>query len=229
MARRIAAIRLVAAAAREISGVIFSPPRDAVNAFVGADACPTPPAKTVSTVNVDVVTETWSPVPTRARWSSCRSSARRMGGWVIPSTRAAASLTGEPYQKYDSSAAIRSFLAAHAHAGTAGEQCRWPIGSGWSHNSTQTWSASRALVFVRSSPMRQRWKRPINWPAVVTGRPWPMLRTGNSSAVREGPIRVPSQSARDAAESHSSFDVLDTAKELKVALLVLDGVIAQAM
>ena len=96
-----------------ISGVIFSPPRNAVGAFVGADACPTPPTKQVSPANADVVTETWSPCAdhTAVEFVSVTGASHAWMGHA--STPAATRLTGEPYQRYDSSAAIWSFLAAH--------------------------------------------------------------------------------------------------------------------
>lgn len=96
-----------------ISGVIFSPPRNAVGAFVGTDACPTSSTKQVSTANADVVTETWSPCAdhTAVEFVSVTGASHAWMGH--PSTRAAAGLTGQPYQRYDSSAAIWAFLAAH--------------------------------------------------------------------------------------------------------------------
>ncbi len=100
-----------------ISGVVFSPPQDAVGAFVGIDACPTPPTKQVSTANADVVTERWSPCAddTAVEFVAVTGASHAWMGH--PSTRAAAGLTGAPYQKYDSSAAIWSFLAAHPRQG----------------------------------------------------------------------------------------------------------------
>jgi polyhydroxybutyrate depolymerase len=96
-----------------ISGTDFFPPKQAIAELARLDGCPPTPTASVSPSTAAVSIETWSPCA-RGTEVEFVTVAGASHAWMgHPSTRAAASLTGEPYTGYDSSAAIWSFLAAH--------------------------------------------------------------------------------------------------------------------
>jgi polyhydroxybutyrate depolymerase len=96
-----------------VARIAFQPPRDATLAFARADGCSDSSATTTSSDNPDVSIETWQPCRdgTEVQFVSVAGASHAWMGRA--STRAGRALTGAPYMKYDSSAAIWSFLAAH--------------------------------------------------------------------------------------------------------------------
>jgi polyhydroxybutyrate depolymerase len=96
-----------------IAGIAFQPPRAATATFARADGCAANRATTKSPDNADVSIETWQPCRdgTRVEFVSVAGASHAWMGRA--STRGGRALTGAPYMKYDSSAAIWSFLAAH--------------------------------------------------------------------------------------------------------------------
>lgn len=96
-----------------IADVAFAPPRDAVAAFLRSDRCPATSATSTSPDNPDVTIETWQPC-TDGTAVTFVTVAGASHAWMGPTRgRARQAQTGPPYTKYDASAAIWSFLAAH--------------------------------------------------------------------------------------------------------------------
>ncbi len=100
-----------------ISATDFFPPQQAIEILARADHCPARPTEAVDPANPDVTTRTWAPCGqgTAVEFVTVAGASHAWMGH--PSARAAATLTGPPYQGYDSSAAIWSFFAAHPRAG----------------------------------------------------------------------------------------------------------------
>jgi polyhydroxybutyrate depolymerase len=96
-----------------LAGIAFRPPRDAVTTFAHVDGCPDSSSTAVAPDNADVSIETWQPCQ-RGTAVQFVTVAGASHAWMgHPSGRAGRALTGPPYMKFDSSAAIWSFLAAH--------------------------------------------------------------------------------------------------------------------
>jgi polyhydroxybutyrate depolymerase len=96
-----------------LAGIAFSPPHDAVETFARLDGCPPSSSTAVARTNPDVSIETWQPCDgsTAVQFVTVAGASHAWMG--RPSTRVGRALTGAPYMKYDSSAAIWAFLATH--------------------------------------------------------------------------------------------------------------------
>ena len=97
---------------RGISGATFSSPVAAVETFARLDGC-SPSSTRTAPDNPDVTIETWpgGRAGTEVRFARVTGATHAWMGH--PSPRASTGLTGEPYQRFDSSAAIWDFLSAH--------------------------------------------------------------------------------------------------------------------
>jgi polyhydroxybutyrate depolymerase len=100
-----------------LAGIAFRPPRDAARTFARSDGCPDTSTTSTTPDNADVSVETWQPCTdgTEVHFVTVAGASHAWMGH--PSPRRASALTGEPYLRYDSSAAIWSFLAAHPRSG----------------------------------------------------------------------------------------------------------------
>ena len=96
-----------------IAGVVFPSPRIAPATFVESDRCTTGPFDASDSANPDVTARTWSECE-EGRAVRFVTVAGASHAWMgHPSSAAgAASLVGTPYQGFDASRAIWSFLAA---------------------------------------------------------------------------------------------------------------------
>ncbi len=79
----------------------------------GADGCAADSTASVSPDNPDVTVETWAPCRGGATVAFVKVQGASHAWMGHTSTRVGQILTGPPYMKYDSSAAIWAFLAAH--------------------------------------------------------------------------------------------------------------------
>ncbi|MGZ4676814.1 MAG: alpha/beta hydrolase family esterase [Acidimicrobiia bacterium] len=95
-----------------VAGIAFSSPLDAVATFARVDRCARSSTHTQPS-NRDVHVETWSPCAHATEVELVRVTGATHAWMGHPSPRAGTALTGAPYQGFDSSAAIWSFLAAH--------------------------------------------------------------------------------------------------------------------
>jgi polyhydroxybutyrate depolymerase len=96
-----------------LAGIAFRPPRDAATTFARLDRCPDTSTTSTAPDDADVSIETWQPCAdgTEVQFVTVAGASHAWMGHPSPRRRSA--LTGEPYMRYDSSAAIWSFLAAH--------------------------------------------------------------------------------------------------------------------
>jgi polyhydroxybutyrate depolymerase len=96
-----------------VAGIAFSPPRDAATAFAHLDGCASTSTTAIARANREVSVETWHPCngSTEVQFVTVTGASHAWMGHSAP--RAVQRLTGAPYMKYDSSAAIWAFLAAH--------------------------------------------------------------------------------------------------------------------
>lgn len=94
-----------------ISGVAFRPARDGVTTLARVDACPGSSTTAALPANADVTVESWQPCRdgTEVQFVTVAGASH---AWMGHPT-AAPRLVGEAYQKYDSSLAVWTFLAAH--------------------------------------------------------------------------------------------------------------------
>ncbi len=99
-----------------LAGIAFNPPHDAAVTFANLDGCATTSSTAVAPANPDVSVDTWHPCngSTAVEFVTVAGASHAWMGHA--GTRAGRSLTGAPYMKYDSSAAIWAFLAAHPRA-----------------------------------------------------------------------------------------------------------------
>lgn len=96
-----------------VSGVEFPSPRLAPVAFVERDRCPTPPVDSVDPTNADVVARTWSgcAADRMVRFVTVAGASHAWMGHD-GATAGSSNLVGVPYDRFDASRAIWSFLAA---------------------------------------------------------------------------------------------------------------------
>ena len=96
-----------------ISQVDFNPPGDAVQAFVGANGCPAPPAVSVDAGNADVTSQTWGPCAagSTVRWTKVAGANHAWMGHTA-SAGVAERVGGEPYAGLDATLTIWTFLSA---------------------------------------------------------------------------------------------------------------------
>ena len=99
-----------------VSGATFSSPVAAVETFARLDRCASSTTVTAAD-NPDVTTETWPDGVDGTEVAFVRVAGATHAWMGHPSPRASTGLTGEPYQRFDSSAAIWDFLAAHPRRG----------------------------------------------------------------------------------------------------------------
>jgi polyhydroxybutyrate depolymerase len=99
-----------------LAGIAFNPPRDAASTLANVNGCHPPASAVIARNNPDVSIETWKPChdTTEVQFVTVAGASHAWMGH--PSTRVGQTLTGAPYMKFDSSAAIWAFLAAHPRA-----------------------------------------------------------------------------------------------------------------
>lgn len=95
-----------------VAGVAFPSPRRAPQAFAEGDRCETPPVDAVDPTNTDVVARTWSGCA-EGRMVRFVTVAGASHAWMgHPGVSAGSTaLVGVPYERFDASRAIWSFLA----------------------------------------------------------------------------------------------------------------------
>lgn len=95
-----------------ISGLAFNPPIDGIRTMARADGCPAQPVETTVPQNADLTIDTWSPcqAATEVQFVQVTGASH---AWMGSTSGGSSKLTGETYARYDSSAAIWAFLAAH--------------------------------------------------------------------------------------------------------------------
>lgn len=101
---------------RGLAGIAFSSPTESVARFAAIDGCG-PPATRTDPDNPDVTVRTWSGgrQGTEVQFVTVEGAPHAWMGH--PSPRGAAAGANQPYQDFDSSAAIWDFLAAHPRPG----------------------------------------------------------------------------------------------------------------
>lgn len=106
-------IPITGGAGSGFAGIAFSPPHDAAATLANADGCPPSASTTIAPDNPDVSIETWKPCDdaTVVQFVTVAGASHAWMGHQ--SARAGQRLTGAPYMKFDSSAAIWTFLASH--------------------------------------------------------------------------------------------------------------------
>jgi polyhydroxybutyrate depolymerase len=99
-----------------LAGIAFHSPHDSAATLAKVDGCRATASTAVAPDNSDVSIETWEPCrhSTEVQFVTVAGASHAWMGH--PSTRVGQRLTGAPYMKYDSSAAIWAFLASHPRA-----------------------------------------------------------------------------------------------------------------
>jgi polyhydroxybutyrate depolymerase len=99
---------------KDISGSVYPPPAQGLKTLAARDHCRHRPATSVDSKNHDLTYEIWRPcrAGTIVEWVKVRGASHAWMGHPA-SSPAAERLAGKPYMRFDSSAAVWSFLSAH--------------------------------------------------------------------------------------------------------------------
>lgn len=99
---------------KEISGAVYPPPVQGLETLAARDRCRRGPETSVDAGNHDLTYETWRSCRARTivEWVKVRGASHAWMGHPA-SSRLAERLAGKPYMRFDSSAAVWSFLSAH--------------------------------------------------------------------------------------------------------------------
>ena len=98
---------------KSINKATYPSPRASIATLARLDGCASEPTGAVDPHNSDVTTQTWTGCQANTEVQFVTVTGASHAWMGHPSTRLAASGTGAPYMKFDSTQAIWSFLAAH--------------------------------------------------------------------------------------------------------------------
>ena len=105
---------------KDLSGSVYPPPEQGLETLAARDSCRRGPVTSTDSKNSDLTYEVWSRcLPgTVVEWIKVAGAAHPWMGHRASSLRArivSRRLSGRPYMRFDSSAAVWSFLSAHPH------------------------------------------------------------------------------------------------------------------